>query len=38
MSQLRDPRAADLDKRLTAQPTAVANPFGSDSGRAEQAK
>ncbi|MEM9184894.1 MAG: hypothetical protein AAGB00_00190 [Planctomycetota bacterium] len=29
IDRLRDPRAADLDKRLTAQPPAVANPFAT---------
>ncbi|MEM8866229.1 MAG: hypothetical protein AAGF31_11855 [Planctomycetota bacterium] len=27
-SSLRDPRATDLERRLSAQPTAVENPFG----------
>ena len=29
LSHLRDPRAADLDERLSSRPEAIANPFGS---------
>lgn len=28
LSRYRDPRAADIDARLTDQPIPVANPFG----------
>jgi len=36
MSHLRDPRAADLDRRLESREAPVANPFGDSASQADK--